>query len=58
MVKPEVQIRAAFLHSHKELAKSEAPLEQEPVIFRSQEEPSFFFFFNLFVLYWSTADWT
>lgn len=57
MVKPEVQIRAAFLHSHKELAKSEAPLEQEPVIFRSQEEPSFFFF-NLFVLYWSTADWT
>lgn len=57
MVKPEVQIRAAFLHSHKELANSEAPLEQEPVIFRSQEEPSFFFF-NLFVLYWSTADWT
>ena len=45
MVKPEVQIRAAFLHLCKELANTEAPLEQEPVIFRSQEEPSFFFFF-------------
>lgn len=50
MVKPEVQIRAAFLHRHKELANSEAPLEQEPVIFRSQEEPSFFFLTFLFCI--------